>query len=183
MNKGLIPTRYAKALLQYAQENNAEKTVYQNVLQIAKICETEKRVNNILANPVLSKQNKTQIIRTIAGENISPVFSRFIDVIVENERDSLLQRICLRYIDLYRKKNNIHLAKLTTAVAIDPATERRIVDLVKSVVGGTVETVSVNSPELLGGFIVDVDSNRWDASLAGQLRRIKMDFSANNRKR
>ncbi|MCL1868747.1 MAG: F0F1 ATP synthase subunit delta [Paludibacter sp.] len=183
MNKGLIPTRYAKALFQYAQENNAENTVYQEVLQITKICETEKRIRAVLKNPLLAKQNKAQIIRAIAGENISPVFSRFIDVLIENERDNLLQRICLCYIDLYRKKNNIHLAKLTTVAALDPAAERRIVDLIKSVVGGTIETVSVISPELLGGFIVDVDSNRWDASLAGQLRRIKMEFSVNNQKR
>jgi len=177
MNKGLIPTRYAKALLQYAQNTNAEETVYQNVLQIAQICETEKRVNSALANPVLSKQNKTQIIRTMAGENISPVLSRFIDVIVANERDGFLQRICLRYIDLYREKHNIHNAKLTTAAAIDSATERRIVEMIKSVVGGTVETMHEVSPELLGGFIVDVDSNRWDASLASQLRRIKIKLT------
>jgi F-type H+-transporting ATPase subunit delta len=180
MNKGLIPTRYAKALLQFAYQNNAETAVYKDVSQIAQICETEKRVNTILTNPVLSKQNKIQVIRTIAGENVSPVFNRFIDMIVENERESLLQRICLRYIDLYREKHSIHLVKLTTATAIDTATERRIMDMIKSLVGGTVETVSATSFELLGGFIVDVDSNRWDASLAGQLRRIKKGFSEKN---
>ncbi|MCL2596783.1 MAG: F0F1 ATP synthase subunit delta [Paludibacter sp.] len=177
MNKGLIPTRYAKALLEYAQKNNVQDIVYQEVLQIAEVCQAEKRVNSVLMNPVLSKQEKTQIIGAIAGKNVSAVFNRFIEVIVENERESFLQRICLRYIDIYREKHNIHFGRLTTAVKIDPQTENRIFDMIKSIIGGTVETVSTISTELLGGFIVDVDSNRWDASLAGQLRRIKMDLS------
>jgi len=180
MNKGLIPIRYAKALLQYAKKTDAQELVYQDVVQIAKVCESEKRINTVLSNPVLSKKDKTQIIRAITGDNISPTFNRFIEMLIENERESFLQRICLRYIDLYREEHNIHLAKLTTVAEIDPETENRIMDVIKMVIGGTIETVNATSSELIGGFIVDVDSNRWDASLAGQLRKIKMDLFKNN---
>ncbi|GHV45943.1 ATP synthase subunit delta [Bacteroidia bacterium] len=181
MNEGLIPSRYAKALLQYAHKQRAEDAVYQQALQITKICKADRRVHSILSNPVLSKQNKVQIIRTIAGNSISPVFEKFINLLVEKKRDDYLQRICLKYIGLYRAQHNIHYARLTTATPIDTATEKRIVDLINSVAGGAIEMQCETNPEVLGGFMIDVDSTRWDATLAAQLRQVQQHFDERNR--
>ncbi|MDR2824389.1 MAG: F0F1 ATP synthase subunit delta [Prevotellaceae bacterium] len=181
MNEGLIPSRYAKALWWYAHKQCAEDVVYQQTLQITQVYQTNKRVHTILTNPVLSKEDKLYVIRTIAGGDVSSVFDKFINMLVENERDSFLQRICLKYIDLYREKHNIHYVRLTTAAPVDAATEKRISALINSIVGGTVEVQRETNPDVIGGFIIDVDSTRYDATLTTQLRRIKHGFDEQNR--
>jgi F-type H+-transporting ATPase subunit delta len=38
------------------------------------------------------------------------------------------------------------------------------------------------NPEILGGFMFEVDFVRWDASISGQLRRIRKDYIDRNKK-
>ena len=37
-------------------------------------------------------------------------------------------------------------------------------------------------PEILGGFLFEVDFVRWDASVSGQLRRIRQEYIEKNKK-
>ncbi|MDR1654292.1 MAG: F0F1 ATP synthase subunit delta [Prevotellaceae bacterium] len=182
MNEGLISSRYAKTLLLFARKQQAEDVVYQQALQIAKICEQDRRLKKILADPILSKNDKIRIIGTVLNGNMSPVLKIFVDTVLENERENYLQRICLRYIDLYRKQHNIHHARLTTAEVVDYAIiEKQIVDLINSVTGGSVEIQHEIDPDIIGGFMIDVDSMRIDATLATQLKRTKDGFDEKNK--
>ena len=37
-------------------------------------------------------------------------------------------------------------------------------------------------PEIIGGFILEVDNLRWDASISGQLRTLRNNFTEKNSK-
>ena len=93
-----------------------------------------------------------------------------------------MQQISLMYLDLYRKLNHISTGKLETAVAIDSETEKRISDWIAAKTRGTVELRTCVKPELIGGFIFEMDSERLDASIATQLRSIKKQFVEKNKR-
>jgi F-type H+-transporting ATPase subunit delta len=178
MNEGLIASRYAKALLKFAEQNHQADVVYKETTQVARVLGEEKQLRKMLANPMFNKPQKQKIALVAAsGEaKASTAFERFADLLIEREREKYLYPISLKYIDLYRERNNIHSARLTTAANIDAKTEKRIADLVQTTIGGKIELEINIDNNVLGGFVLDVDSNRWDASLAGQLRRIKKEF-------
>jgi F-type H+-transporting ATPase subunit delta len=182
MNNGLIAARYATALLGFANQSNATQKVYTEAKAIVQSYFQFTELRQALDNPVLSKTEKQKIISLAAGGNLSKSFGRFIEILLENNREVHLQSIALKYIDLYRKENNIHHGKLITATTVEASVEKRLLAMMQHATGGTVEIEKVINPALLGGFQLEVDFVRWDASLAGQLQRIRNEYLEQNKK-
>jgi F-type H+-transporting ATPase subunit delta len=139
-------------------------------------------LRTVLDNPVMAKAEKRKIILLAAGGKVSKSFERFLDLILENNREDNLLSIALKFVDLYRKQMNIHYGKLTTASPVNASTEKRLMSMVENTTGGTIEMEKIIDPEILGGFLFEVDFVRWDASVSGQLRRIKKEYIEKNNK-
>jgi len=182
MNTGLIPARYATALLDFASVSNEQDRVYAEAKAIIQSYFQFSELRTVLDNPVLAKAEKRKIIILAAGGQVSKSFERFLDLLLENDREYHLHSVVLKYIDLFRKQKNIHYGKLTTASVVDEVIENRLMSLVENTTGGTVEMEKIIDPEILGGFMFEVDFVRWDASISGQLRRIKKEYIERNKK-
>ncbi|HJV78911.1 MAG TPA: F0F1 ATP synthase subunit delta [Paludibacter sp.] len=182
MNTGLIPVRYATALLDFANVSNEQNRVYTEAKTITKSYFQFSELRAVLDNPVLAKAEKRKIIILSAGGDVSKPFEKFMDLLLENEREDYLLPIALKYIDLFRKQKNIHYGKLTTASPVTADVEKRLMAMVENTTGGTIEMEKIIDPEILGGFMFEVDFVRWDASISGQLRRIRKDYIERNKK-
>jgi F-type H+-transporting ATPase subunit delta len=182
MNTGLIPVRYATALLDFANVSKEQDRVYTEAKSITKSYFQFSELRTVLDNPVLAVAEKRKIILLAAGGKTSKSFERFLDLILTNNREKFLHEIALKFIDLYRKQQNIHYGKLTTATVVNAATEKKLMAMVENTTGGTIEMEKVIDPEILGGFLFEVDFVRWDASVSGQLRRIRQEYIEKNKK-
>ena len=65
---------------------------------------------------------------------------------------------------------------LTTAVKIDDKVKKQITDLISDVFKTKVELKENVDPEIVGGFILQVDDNYIDASIRNKLRKIKKEL-------
>lgn len=173
MNTGLVSSRYAHALYDYALQKNAEDEVYVQAKLLSKGFSEFVKLKSVLNNPVLGNLKKKEIILLTINNAIDPVFDKFIDLVLENNRVDLLHFIALKYVDVYRKSKNIFAAKLTTAIEIDPKTEKSLIKVIENYTKGTLELDKTLNPDILGGFALEVDNTRWDATIAGQLSKIK----------
>ena len=81
------------------------------------------------------------------------------------------------YTTLYRKQNNITMVRLITAVPVTPNIERKMRQKVESRTNGTVEFQTEVNPEIIGGYILEYDTYRLDASIQNQLRAILAQLS------
>jgi F-type H+-transporting ATPase subunit delta len=75
-------------------------------------------------------------------------------------------------VTLYRQQKNIIRGKLVTAVAVAPETEQKMRRMVESKTKGTVEFEAEVNPDIIGGFILDYDTYRMDASVKKELKAI-----------
>jgi len=182
MNTGLIPVRYATALLDFANVSNEQDRVYTEVKAVAQSYIQFSGLRTALDNPVLATAEKRKIIILSAGGKVSKSFERFLDLILANNRENSLHEIALKLISLYRKQKNIHYGKLITASPVNADTEKRLIAMVENTTGGTIEMEKIIDPEILGGFLFEVDFVRWDASVSGQLRRIRQEYIEKNKK-
>ena len=173
MNSGLITTRYAKALLRFADDNKHTEIVYEEMKQLALSFENNHDLGILLENPIIDAKIKKIVLLTASGEEVSQSTSKFIDLVLLNKRETLFHLIALGYINIFRKKSNIHKTVITTASAIDVQTEKKLLQFIASETKGTVEFVKIIDPSIIGGFIIEVDSKRWDGSLSKQLLRIR----------
>ena len=177
MDIGVVSMRYAKALIEYAKENRAEDTLYKEMKMLSRNLSAFPNLKEALSNPVLN-------IRAAAtgDQGVSRTFSRFITLVLKNNREQFLQFICLSFLDLYRKLKHIGVGKLITAVPVDKETEERIRNSAGAILHAQMELETVVDPSIEGGFVFDINDYRLDASIATQLKRVKQQFIDKNRR-
>lgn len=180
MNTGVISTRYAAALLEYAREQGAEDAVYENMRQLIATLGSVKDFMPVLCNPTLASEERVGLICSAVAP--SAVFHRFAQLVVKEEREDMLLFIAHAYLSLYRKAKNIRAVKLTAAVPVDEELEEGVRRMLAGENNAGVEIESIVDESLIGGFIMEVDSLRLDASVQGQLREIRKQLVKPNRK-
>ena len=182
MNTGVISRRYAKALLAYAKADGKEEMIYEEVKTLAANYANISGLRRAIENPVLDAEKKLDLLREASGgKNVSKELMRFFFFFLEGRREKFLQFMTWSYIDLYREDKNILMGKLITAVPSERLV-RHIVDLVGSRTHGDVELDARIDPDIIGGYIIELEGYRLDASVANQLKRVKQQFIAKNRR-
>lgn len=182
MNAGIIAVRYAKALLEYADEKTSAEHVYAEMKQLAANFSREPALRRTLENPILSALQKNELLLAAAGGAVSAVYRDFARLVVKNRREDHMHSIALMYLELYRKRNNISIGSLATATPISPEVTERMRRLFATQTGGTVEFRTKVDPSLLGGFVFEMDFKRLDASVATQLRHIGNQLKEKNKR-
>ena len=184
MEVGVLSMRYAKAMIEYAQEKGVEDRLYNEFFTLSHSFRVQPGLREVLDNPVVSVKDKLALICTAADGNgeSSREFVRFITLVLRNRREGYLQFISLMYLDLYRKLKHIGVGKLITAVPVDKETENRIRSAAAHILHAQMELDTVIDPSIEGGFIFDINDYRLDASIATQLKRVKQPFIDKNRR-
>ena len=173
MDIGVISVRYARALLKSATDQKLEERVYQEMQRVAKCYIEVPQLRQTIGNPMLSKEQKQMLLETtIGGEQASPLSKAFVQLVLKEDRENMMQFIANSYVTLYRQQKNIIRGKLITAVAVAPETEQRMRRMVENRTKGTVEFETEVNPDIIGGFILEYDTFRMDASVRSKLNNI-----------
>jgi F-type H+-transporting ATPase subunit delta len=175
MDQGLIPNRYANALYKYASEQGAAERVYELMKCLCASFTEQPRLQEVVANPFVAINDKTVLLTTASGAtSTDTVFADFIKLLVGNGRIDIVRTIALRYLDLYRRANNIYKVHVVTATEMPADVLGKLHSLVERHLGGaTVEYDHAVDASLIGGFVVDINSERLDASLESELRQLR----------
>lgn len=172
MEIGVISVRYARALLKGATDAHLEDIVYRDMQTLATSYANVEQLRQTMDNPMLSKESKLSLLMVASGETPSSLTKSFLSIVLDNGREDTIQFMANSYITLYRKQKNIIRGKLTTAVAVLPATEHKMRKMVESKTNGTVEFETEVNPDIIGGFILEYDTYRMDASVKSKLNSI-----------
>ena len=97
---------------------------------------------------------------------------RFFDIVLREDREDMIQFMANSYITLYRKQNNIIRGKLTTAVPVSEDVKSKMQRMVENMTNGTVEFETEVDADIMGGFVLEYDTYRMDASVKNRLREI-----------
>lgn len=172
MDIGVISVRYARALIKSATEAKHEDQVYKEMQTLMASFLEVPELRFTIDNPMLDKGTKRQLLETACGKGLTELTQRFIALVLQEGRESTLQFMAASYITLYRKQKNITRGRLITATPVSAETEQRMRKMVESRTNGTVEFESEVNPEIIGGFILEYDTYRMDASVKTKLNNI-----------
>ena len=173
MDIGVISVRYARALLQSALTAKLEDTVYGEMQVLAKSFVEVPQLRQAIDNPMLSKVKKQALLITaLGGEKVSALSKSFVDLVLKEDRENMIQFMANSYVTLYRKQKNVIRGKLTTAVAVSAATEQKMRKMVEGKTNGTVEFETEVNPDIIGGYILEYDTYRMDSSVRTKLNNI-----------
>lgn len=183
MNTGIVITRYARALVLYARETGQGDAV---CAQAEKLCRALTQVEDLermmLAQDVVPGEKKVQLLRAAAGEPLVPPLERFLQLLLTNGRIGLVRLILRDFVDAYRRSIGIRKARLTTVSAPSETLLERLRALVKAQTGDEADIEVTINPDIIGGFVFDIDDYLLDASVSHQLDLIRAQFIERNRR-
>ena len=177
MDIGVISVRYARALLKSATDAKIEADVYKEMQTLAKSYTEVPQLRQTIDNPMLSKDKKEALLLTAVGKQPSALSKAFIQLVLKEDRENVMQFIANSYVTLYRQQKNVIRGRLITAAAVTPATEQKMRQMVEGKTNGTVEFESEVDPDIIGGFILEYDTYRMDASVKTKLNSILTQLS------
>ncbi len=174
MDNGRISVRYARALFQTAQQQGCEDAVYDGLTRFAhNYLLAISQFNEVLSDPIVAAEEKVKLVEMAVGEPLDDTLKRFITFVAEQKREDKMFFIAMKYMEMYREKHNILNTQVTTATELPEETYNHIKAFIKQTFGADAELEVKIDPNLIGGFILDIENTRMDASVAGQLNALK----------
>jgi len=173
MDQSKINVRYAQAFFSLAKEKDLIRELQRDAVLISSVCKTISDFMILIESPVISTSAKMKAIKSIFEGKVNPYSLKFLVLITENNREKYIPGIFRNLEELYRKSEGIRTAILTTAKPLEEASIEQIRQSIISEFGGKVAIDQVINDEIIGGFVLRVDDNQYDASIASQLKKIK----------
>lgn len=177
-----LAARYAQSLIDLSIERGQLEKVHADIQWLQAVCKSNRDFVNVLRSPIIKADIKKKIVSAVtAAGKVGELTAAFNNLLISKGRESNLPEILTAFIDAYKKHNNIHTLKLTTAAPVSEAVRNSIVEQVKKTAGlQNVEVEEQVNPDLIGGFVLQVGDKLVDASVAYDLRAIAKQFDNND---
>jgi len=170
---------YADALISLAQEQNSLDAIARDIRLIGNTLADSAELKQLFANPLVGANIKKGVVESVFGSQISAATKSFLLLLVDRKRIAFLSEIVSEFKALLRVIDEVALAEVTTALKLSKSQEDNICDRVKAMTKAkSVELDVTINPDLIGGVIIKVGSQVVDASIRGQLRRLKSSLTA-----
>lgn len=161
-----VVTNYAKVLCELSVDKEA-------------VCSAEKTLNDcpellqILESPTVSLQKKYSVADKVFSDEIK----NFIKVVCKNGRIDLLDKIFSEYKSISKKVENILTAVVYYVAEPTDEQQKGLKEFLKKKHNATeIELELVYKPELIGGFVIDIDGHEYDRSIKNKLDTLKRKY-------
>ncbi len=127
-----------------------------------------------------SKQYAQALYESLEGtdpKDMDLVLNNFVEVLALNNDVKKFDEIELEFHKLELEKKGGKLAEVTSAKPLSKENERDIIHELNKLVKGDIELKKKIDEKILGGVIIQMDDKRIDASVRGELNKLKKDLS------
>ncbi len=173
MNLSKISVRYAKAVFLLAKEKDVLKDVYKDFILIKESIRQTKDFEEIISSPVVSSIDKQKLLNEAFAKVVNEISMRFMNMLIDKNRETYLLSIARNFEELYRKENNIKEVVITTKEPINKETSNIITDIVSDKYKSNIEIKNTIKENMIGGIIIRIDNQQLDLSIQTQLQEIK----------
>lgn len=169
-------SRYAKAILSLAIEQNIATPVNEDMKGIMVTVAKNNELQDFLTSPLVPSTNKLETLKLIFKDVQELTFKAF-ELLVTNKRVNILADVAAQYIVLFEGMNKRVIAIVTTAVPLDKALEVKILEKATALAGKEVTLQKIVDPSIIGGFILRVGDQEINASVQSKFNGLKRAFA------
>lgn len=174
----VLAKRYAKAVIDLAQEADILKEVGQDLERIAGLFADSHELVNVFADPTIAPGAKEKVLAEVLEKGgVQELTMKFIHIVLLKGRILGVGEIARAYRDLSDQLENRIRARVVAAARLSDREKSRIKDALSKISGKNV-TLEVEVDEsLLGGVVAYMGSQVYDGSIKNQLTQIKDNLS------
>jgi F-type H+-transporting ATPase subunit delta len=176
MNESRIAVRYAKALFQSALEKNLLDKVNQDMIFIDSLCRMDE-VNDLINSPIIKPGKKQEVFESLLGNNVENITRSLVSLVIRNGRERYLPVITRVVNSETIRYRGITETYLTTAVPVNEDIRKNVTDLISARFNTKVVLKETVDSDIIGGFILKIGDNYFDASIKNKLKKIRAELS------
>jgi F-type H+-transporting ATPase subunit delta len=177
MNESRISVRYAKAVFEVALDKGVLKEVGEDMAIILNVSYSpDFRI--FAGNPAIPPSKKKEIFHAAFENELNPVTFSLTDLVIANGREGYLAAIARNFIALSKKEMGITDAEVTTAVGITEQLRSRLKKVISDTFSTRAEIKEFVDPAIIGGFVVRIEDNLFDASVRTKLKKIGKELGS-----
>lgn len=171
-----VANRYAKAVLEYALQQNALEGVFADMTLIDKTIKQNKDLERMLISPIVKTTVKKNVLTKIF-RTITPETQRLFELLLENRRLPILGAVAEKFVVQYNNYKNNKVAVVTTATPLSDTTKHEMLQKVITLTKNNNITLENKvDKNIIGGFILRVGDVQYNASIAYKLSRLQQEF-------
>lgn len=174
-NEHLIAKRYAKAMFLIAKELGSINSIYQEVSDFFGEINKNQKIKKLLLNRCVPQKLKLVFCNTILeSQALSDVVKKFICVLIDHKRLSLLEKVLVAFKNLVNEHNNIRVVEVTFAKTMDS----EIIDKIKKQLSPYFKDEKLEfdlkiDKKILGGMVIKTGSRMIDFSILTKLYKME----------
>ncbi len=168
--------RYAKAILEFSETANATEQVNQDMLSIRAALVSSADLAELMVSPVIEGKAKYDILLKVFP-NVQEQTKSLFRLLLENKRFALLEAITIKYNAIFEEKAGVETAYVTTAVALTSELEQKVIATASTFSNKKITINNIIDPFIIGGFVLRIGDQQYNASVATRLQDLKREFS------
>lgn len=173
MTEYKVSFRYARAVLDLAEQAKLADTIYQDLEYVKRILNSSNHLRLFTINPIIQEWRKVRVYKDIFERWINPLTMNFLLFIIKKRRSNLIESIAEQYIIQYNELKNRKFVEIQSAVELDDELKSKTVSKINSLINKTIIPDFKVNPQLKGGILVKIDDWVYDGSLKNQLEQLR----------
>jgi len=166
--------RYANAMFELAQEQNAIDRVAGDFAALKSLIDTVPDFAMLVRSPLLSRADQTRALKPVLGKiAVSDLTTKFLLLLAEKRRLHALAAIIAAYNRLLARLKGEIEAEVTSARPLSDRETSELKAVLKNKLGREPRLDSKVDPTLLGGLVVKVGSRMIDSSIRTKLMGLR----------
>ena len=133
----------------------------------------------ILRHPRVSAVDKKKQLADTLGPKVSPLTKRFLELLIDKKRFSLLPMVASDLGKLIAEKNSLVKAQVRCVKTPAAQAQQQLKERLEKFTGKNIELEIKEDPEIIGGLVVRLGDWVLDSSLRGQLRKMREALNGN----
>jgi F-type H+-transporting ATPase subunit delta len=133
-------------------------------------------LKTFIHNPTIKVDVKENALLEVFA-SVNDVTKSLFHLLFENKRFEILEVIATEYNKLFDIKNDVEVAKVTTAIAMDAALEAKVLAKIATLTDKKITIENIVDPAIIGGFILRIGDQQYNASVANRLQVLKRELS------
>ncbi len=168
--------RYAKAILDVAHSKGVATEVNSDMESIAATINGNAELRTFILDPTTKVEVKESALSEIFAD-INGVTKSLFRLLFENKRFEILNTVASEYNKLFEEMNGVEVAKVTTAIPMDAEMEGKVLSKILTFSNKKIIIENIVDPSIIGGFILRIGDQQYNASVANRLQVLKRELS------
>ncbi|MCM8745107.1 ATP synthase F1 subunit delta [Thermomicrobium sp. CFH 73360] len=167
-----VAKRYAQAAFAVAKEHGQLTHWEQRLLDLIRVAE-DTDLEEFVENPAIPLEAKVQVIERLFPDEDDRYLRSLLVLLLERGRWHQLRDVAEAFQQLLREERGVLDVELVTAVSLEEAEIERVRQQLETRLGRPVQLRTSVDPELLGGVVLRIGDEVFDASVRTQLTGLR----------